>query len=457
MNTRMEKDSLGERKIAQNAYFGIQTARALENFPISGWKAHPRFLEATLLIKKAAAQVHQELKLLPAPHAQAIIQACNELLEGQFADQFLVDVFQAGAGTSHHMNVNEVIANRANKILGSAKGSYSPIHPNDHVNLGQSTNDVVPTAIRLAALRELREFLPRLSSFAQAFRKKEKEFFPVMKAGRTHLQDATPLRLGEEFSGYAQCLENHRGRIEAARLELLEIGLGGTAVGTGVNSHPEYPHKVAQKLADLAQEEIRPAQNFFEAMQSLAPLTHLSSVLRNLCVDLTRIANDLRLLASGPRTGLAEIVLPAVQPGSSIMPGKVNPSMLEMLNMVCFFSMGLDQSIVLASQAGQLELNVMMPLVAYSLPWMITLVCRALVQVEERCIEGIQARGGRCRFYAENTVSIATLLNPILGYARTAQIVKEAIATDRTIREVLEEKKILTSEQINQVWKEGSK
>jgi fumarate hydratase class II len=449
---RTEKDALGPKQIPQNAYYGVQTARAMENFPISGWRAHPSFIEATVLIKKAAAEVNTSLKMISTREGKAIVRACDEILKGKFTDQFVVDVFQAGAGTSHNMNANELIANRANEILGKPKGSYSPIHPNDHVNRAQSTNDVIPTAIRLAALKELKIFIPAALDLARAFRKKEREFYKIIKSGRTHLQDATPIRLGQEFSGYAECLENHVRRIKETRKDLWSIGLGGTAVGTGINTHPEYRKRVAKALAQLTKEPIRPTKNYFEAMQSLAPFTNLSGCLRNLVLDLIRIANDLRLLSSGPRTGLAEIQLPPVQPGSSIMPGKVNPVMMEMLNMVCFFVLGLDTSIVFASQAGQLELNVMMPLVGYALPWSLTLLTNAMNGVKDRCIKGITADEARCRHYAENSVSIATALAVSLGYAKTAEVVKEAIKTGKGIREILREQGLLTDTQMDEVF-----
>src|SRR4029434_1169294 len=298
------------------------------------------------------------------------------------------------------MNANEVIANRANEILGKGRGGYSPIHPNDHVNRAQSTNDVIPTAIRIACLRELRDFYPSASSLAKVFRKKAREFDRILKSGRTHLQDATPIRLGQEFSGYAQCLENHFRRIEKASVDLRSIGLGGSAVGTGINTHPQYRRRVAQTLTRLTGEKLRPSPNFFEAMQSLAPFTHLSGALRNLSLDLIRIANDLRLLASGPRTGLAEIILPPAQPGRSIMPGKVNPVMAEMQDMCGFFVVGRESSVAYVSQAGQLELNVMMPLVAYSLPWMITLLKNSMGVFAERCVGGVEADDAEYRFSA---------------------------------------------------------
>ena len=449
---RIEKDALGPKEIPAEATYGVQTARALENFSISGWRAHPRFIEATVLIKKAAALVNADLRMIGRREARAIVQACDEILKGKWIDQFAVDVFQAGAGTSHNMNANEVIANRANEILGKSRGAYAPIHPNDHVNRAQSTNDVIPTAIRLACLRELKDFYPSCDALALAFRKKSRTFDRIIKSGRTHLQDATPIRLGQEFSGYAQCLDNHRRRIGEASSDLRRIGLGGTAVGTGINTHARYRKKVAQALARLMGEKIEPAKNFFEAMQSLAPFTHLSGVLRNLALDLIRIANDLRLLSSGPRTGLAEIILPPVQPGSSIMPGKVNPVMAEMQDMVAFFVVGLDTSVALASQAGQLELNVMMPLVAYSLPWMITLLKNSMKALAERCVEGIQADAARGLYYAENSVSIATALAVPMGYAKTAEVVKEAVKTGKSIRTILKERNLLSEKEMDRVF-----
>jgi len=451
MPYRIEKDALGSKKIPAEVYYGIQTARALENFPISGWRAHPHFLEATVLIKKAAALSNSELKLIPVKMAKAIVKACDEILGGGFRNQFVVDVFQAGAGTSHNMNVNEVLANRANELLGQPKGSYKPVHPNDHVNRCQSTNDVIPTAIRLAALQGLKEFLPILHSLVLVFQKKAKRFDRVIKSGRTHLQDATPIRLGQEFSAYSQCLKDHQERIQEAKKSLWKIGLGGTAVGTGINTHPHYQKKVLSILKKLSGENLKASPNLFEAMQSFAPFVNLSNSLRNLSLDLIRIANDLRLLSSGPNTGLAEISLPALQPGSSIMPGKVNPVMAEMLDMVCFFILGLDESIALASQAGQLELNVMLPLVAYSLPWSLSLLSNSLKVFAERCVQGIQANVDRCSFYAENSTSIATVLAPVIGYAKTAEIVKEAIRSQKPLREILKKHKILSAVQIEKL------
>ncbi len=448
---RIEKDSLGEKKIPNQVYYGVQTARAVDNFPISGWKAHPTFIDSTVLVKKAAALTHKKLGLIPSRDVNAIVKACDEILSGKLRENFVVDVFQAGAGTSHNMNTNEVIANRANEVLGKKRGSYTPIHPNDHVNMAQSTNDVIPTSIRIAGLLLRKNFLESLKLLTQSFRKKAKAWDKIIKSGRTHLQDATPIRLGQEFGGYADCLEKHLEKIKAAFEPLTEIGLGGTAVGTGINSHPRYRKIVAQELGQLVGTKISPAHDFFEAMQSMAPFSGLSSSLKNLALDLIRISNDLRLLASGPRTGLYEILLPPVQPGSSIMPGKVNPVLAEMTNMSCFFVLGLDETISYATQAGQLELNVMMPIIAYSLCWELTILTNTMSALATKCIDGIIAFPDRCRYYAENSVSIATVLNPILGYSATAEIVKKAVATGKPLRDLLEETS-LSKSQIEKVF-----
>ncbi len=449
---RVEKDSLGELKVPKNAYYGVQTARAVENFPISGWHAHPAFIDGTVLIKKAAATVHGQLGLIPKKHTQLIVKVCDEILSGQHREEFVVDAFQAGAGTSHHMNVNEVIANRANEMLKKPRGSYAPIHPNDHVNMAQSTNDVIPTAIRLSSLLLKKDLLSAVQGLAKAFRKKAKEWHKIVKSGRTHLQDATPIRLGQEVGAYASCLESHFKKIEQAYQPLKELGIGGTAVGTGVNSHPKYRKMMASNLGKYLKIPLKPAKDFFEAMQSMAPIVGLSDALKNMALDLTRIANDLRLLSSGPRTGLGEIVLPPVQPGSSIMPGKVNPVLAEMTNQSCFFTLGLNTAISYGSQAGQLELNVMMPMIAYSLCWQITILTNTMNALAKKCVDGIKADAERCRWFGENSVSIATVLNPLLGYAKTAEIVKKAVATGRPLRDLLAET-TLTPKQIEQVFK----
>lgn len=451
MSFRTEKDALGEKQIPSGAYYGVQTQRAAENFPVSGIHAKPSFVSATVQIKKAAARVHLDLGLLEPGSAGAIVQACDEILSGRFRDQFIVDIYQAGAGTSHNMNANEVIANRANEILGGQRGEYRPVHPNDHVNMAQSTNDVIPTAMRLAILDGIGTLTARMDSLAGAFNGKADEFDGVIKSGRTHLQDAVPIRLGQEFGAYAFNLGRHRAAVETAARGLEDIGLGGSAVGTGLNTHPEYRARVAAALAEQTGLAIKPARNYFEAMQSLAPAMAVSSALRDFAADMIRIANDLRLMASGPLVGFGEIVLPAVQPGSSIMPGKVNPVMAEMLNMVMFQVIGNDTAVMMAAQAGQLELNVMMPLVAYLVPHTIEILGNALGAFEQFCVRGIRADQERCRHFAELTPSIITALSPHIGYARAAELFKESLARKIGVRELALEKSLMSRERLDEV------
>jgi aspartate ammonia-lyase len=442
--TRRETDFLGKIEVPAGAYFGIQTVRAAQNFPISGLMAHPEMVRATAMIKKAAALANAELGRLDRRRSAAIARACDEIIAGKFADQFIVDVFQMGAGTSFHMNVNEVIANRAEEMMGGKRGEYTLVHPNDHVNMGQSTNDVYPTAMRLAAVALLRyHLLPKLRKLEAGFRDKAKEFDHVMKSGRTHLQDAAPVRLGREFMASAGAL-SRCGRFAArAARSLLELGIGGSAVGTGLNTGPGYGVRVVRNLSRMTGLKLRPADDLMEAMQSMRPFVEVSAALRGLAIELNRIANDLRLLASGPRTGLAEITIPAIAPGSSIMPGKVNPSMLEMMNMVCYQVMGCDLALCGAAQAGQLELNVMMPIVAFNLHLMLEIMGNAVEQVRTKCLEGIKADEKRCREYAEKSLGLATALSPIVGYARAAEIAREALKRDKTIRAITREKGIL--------------
>ena len=435
--TRTERDSLGEREIPAEAYYGIQTARAIENFPISGWTPYPSFVTATIQVKKAAARVNFTLGVLEPRLARAIEAAADEVLNGKLRDQFVVDPFQAGAGTSHNMNANEVLANRAIELLGGQKGDYSIVHPNDHVNMAQSTNDVIPTAIRLAALEQAAGLIESLEKLSGSFRQKARDFDGIVKSGRTHLQDAVPVRVGQEFGAYATAISKNRRRIAQAAEELKEIGLGGTAAGTGLNAPPGYRKLVVEELSAITGIQLRATGDYFEAMQSLSPFVAQSGALRTLATDVLRIANDLRLLASGPNTGLSEINLPAVQPGSSIMPGKVNPVMLEMTSMVCMQVMGNDLVISTAAQAGQLELNVMMPLVALNLLMAITIFTNALNALRERCVDGITANEERCRWYFEHSVGLVTALNPKIGYARAAEIAKQAITSGKTIREAI--------------------
>ncbi|MEK6571961.1 MAG: aspartate ammonia-lyase [Bacteroidota bacterium] len=452
MEFRIEKDSLGERQVPAEAYYGIQTHRAIENFPISGLRAKPSYVEATVHIKKAAAKVNKALGLLDAKKADAIVQAADEILSGKFREWFVVDVYQAGAGTSHNMNTNEVIANRAIETLGGKKGDYSLVHPNDHVNMAQSTNDVCPTAIRIGALMEVRKLLPALENLEKATAGKAKAFDHVIKSGRTHLQDAVPIRLGQEFGGYAVNVRKHRGAIELASNSCKELGIGGTAAGTGLNAHPKYRELMVKELSSQLGFKFRMADDYFEAMQSLRPIVELSGGLRNLAQDLIRIANDLRLLSSGPKTGLSEINLPAVQPGSSIMPGKVNPVIAEMLDMVCFQVIGCDTTVLLAAQAGQLELNVMMPVVAWNLLHEIEILKASIDVFVKFCVEGITANEEVCKQYAEGSMSIVTVLNPHIGYAKAAEIAKEYLKSGKPIRQLILEKGLLTAEQLDKIF-----
>jgi len=448
---RIERDSLGERELRSDVYYGIQTARAIENFPISGWKPDPSLVTATVQIKKAAARVNRGLGALDPRLADAIERAADQILEGGLRDQFVVDPFQAGAGTSHNMNANEVLANRAIELLGGSKGDYSVVHPNDHVNMAQSTNDVFPTAMRLSALELASKLLVVLDEMAEAFRKKSIEFDGVVKSGRTHLQDAVPIRLGQEFGAYAKGLQKNRGRIFQASEELREIGLGGTAVGTGLNAPRGYRKQIVIELSRITDQKLVATDDYFEAMQSMSPFVALSAALRTLATDTIRIANDLRLLSSGPNTGLGEIRLPAVQPGSSIMPGKVNPVMAEMTDMVCFQVMGNDLAIATAAQAGQLELNVMMPVISLNLNNSLTILTNALTALRTRCVDGITANEERCRWYVEHSASLVTALNPKIGYAKAAEIAKRAIASNKTIRETIEEEGLLTDQELADV------
>lgn len=452
MKTRTERDSLGERKIPADVYYGIQTDRAAENFPISGLRPAPSYVEATVHVKRAAAIVNNKLGLLEKKTADAIVQAADEVLQGKFRDSFVVDVYQAGAGTSHNMNVNEVLANRAAEIMGENLGDYTFVHPNDHVNMAQSTNDVIPTAIRLAALMEIASFLPAVESLEKQFLAKGKEFDDVVKSGRTHLMDAVPVRLGQEFTAYGVNLRKHREAIAAAAESCKELGIGGTATGTGLNAHPAYRQAMVIELTKELKFDFRMADDYFEAMQSLRPMVGVSLAVRNLAQDLIRIANDIRLLGSGPKTGLAEIELPPVQPGSSIMPGKVNPSIAEMLNMVCFQVIGCDTTILMAAQAGQLELNVMMPVVAYNLLHAITILKQGVTVFEERCVKGLRANVDRCRAYAENSISVVTVLNPHIGYQAGAEIAKEYLGSGKSIRELVREKKLIDDNRLETIF-----
>ncbi|MEY2411647.1 MAG: aspartate ammonia-lyase [Acidobacteriaceae bacterium] len=450
-STRTEKDSIGTREIPADLYYGIQTLRAVENYPISGMVAHPTLIRAIGMVKQAAAEANKELGLLDPKVADAILQAAKEVEQGKWDEQFVVDVFQAGAGVSFHMNSNEVIANRAVEILGGKLGDYSVVHPNDHVNYGQSTNDVFPTAMRLAALLELEKLYPVTKSLAEALEAKGKEFNEILKSGRTHMQDAVPMRLGQEFTAYAGVIRRASDAIRTASDSLRELGLGGSAVGTGINTHPEYRSIAVRNLARISGQKLAPVDDMRYAMQSNFPMANVSTSLRNLALEVVRISNDLRLLASGPNTGFAEINLPALQPGSSIMPGKINPVIPELAAMVSFQVVGNDAAVALAVQAGQLELNVMMPTMSYNVMQSITILTNMLRQLDEKCIRGITANQSRCNFYVQATVSLATALNPYIGYAKAAEIAKEAVASGRSIIEIAREKKLLSEKEINEI------
>jgi fumarate hydratase class II len=460
---RIEKDSLGEVKVPADAYWGAQTQRAIHNFPITGLRPYPAFVWSMALIKRAAAEVNNDLKLFADKEAggrtisgdemaKAIMQAADEVLAGQFADQFVVDPIQAGAGTSHNMNINEVIANRANEILGFGLGEKGkPINPNDHVNMAQSTNDTIPTAIRLGALWRVDELLATLNRLATEFRVKATAFDGIVKSGRTHLQDAVPVRLGQEFGAYARAVERDAAKIGEAAEGLRRLGIGGTATGTGLNAHPEYHPRMIKALSRLSGLTLYESDDLFESMQSMGDPVHFSGSLRTLAQDLTRIANDFRLLASGPTTGLDEIRLPPVQPGSSIMPGKVNPVLAEMMDMAMFQVMGNDLTVMLAGQAGQLELNVMMPIIAYNIFQSMDIIINAVNAFIDKCLVGVTANAEKATGWLAKNAILVTALNPVIGYLKGAEVAKEALATNRTVREVVVEKGYISAEEADKL------
>jgi aspartate ammonia-lyase len=448
---RKEKDSLGFVEVPERAYYGAQTVRAVENYPISGMRAHPLLIRAFGMVKRAAAEANKSLGLISDKRADAIIQAAQEVIEGKWNNEFVVDVFQAGAGVSFHMNTNEVLANRANEILGGKLGEYADVHPNDHVNYGQSTNDVFPTGMRIGTLLVLESLYPVLDTLASTFRQKAAEFDGIMKSGRTHMQDAVPIRLGQEFAAYGVAIEKSKRSLLLASDALRELGLGGTAVGTGINTHPDYRNLAITNLARISREELTPAADMRWAMQSNACMGEVSAALRGVALEVIRISNDLRLLSSGPNTGFAEIYLPSLQPGSSIMPGKINPVMPELAAMVSFQVIGNDAAVAMAVQAGQLELNVMMPTMAYNVMQSATILANMLRQFNDRCIAGITVNKERCDFYAQSTVSLATALNPYIGYAQAAEIVKESVATGESIIKIARAKKLLSEEEISAI------
>ncbi len=436
---RVETDSLGELHVPAEALYGAQTQRAVENFPVSGLQPWRAFIWSMATVKRAAAEVNRELGLLDDERADAIVRAAQEVIAGKWDDQFVVDPFQAGAGTSHNMNVNEVIANRATLVLGGRLGEYY-VHPNDHVNMAQSTNDTIPTAIRLGCLWRLDELLNALDELVNALDAKADEFDEIVKSGRTHLQDAVPVRLGQEFGAYAMAVRRDAERIRRTAEGLRRLGIGGTAVGSGLNAHPEYHARMVEKLSELTGLELHESDNLFESMQSMADAADFSASLRTLALTLIRIANDFRLLSSGPSTGLDEIRLPAAQPGSSIMPGKVNPVMAEMLDQAMFHVIGCDTTVALAAQAGQLELNVMMPVIAHNLFEMMQVMIGAVTAFSERAVKGVVANREKAEGWLAKNAIVVTALNPLVGYAQGAALVKEALARNAAIKEVALEK-----------------
>lgn len=448
---RVEKDYLGEIKVPAKAYWGVQTQRALENFEISGLHARPDFVRATVIVKRAAAEAHIAIGDLDPSIGKAIIQAADEVLTGKLLDQFVIDVYQAGAGTSHNMNTNEVLANRAIEILGGKKGEYKLVHPNDHVNMSQSTNDIIPTSMRVATYTLVQSLLPELGYLQRAFQKKAKEFDQVVKPGRTHLMDAAPIRLGQVLSAYGQVIRKDILRIKTVADRLLELNIGATAVGTGLNADPRYISESVAQISKITGYPFQPAANLVEMTQSMADFVDISGALRVLAVDLTKIANDLRLMGSGPYTGLNEIRLPAVQPGSSIMPGKVNPVIAECLNMICFEVIGNDSTIMMAAQAGQLELNVMMPIIAYNMVESLIILRNGAKMLRERLLLGLEVNEQRVKMLVEKNPGIALALNPYLGFEATADIVKQATREDKTIREVVLERGLMKKEDLDRI------
>jgi fumarate hydratase class II len=448
----VEKDSMGEMRVPANAYYGAQTARAVENFPIGGPRFPRRFIQALGRVKAAAARVNMQLNLLDERRGKAIEQAALEVADGRFDGEFVVDVFQTGSGTSTNMNANEVIATRAIEILDGKRGDHGLIHPNDHVNMCQSSNDVFPTAIHVAAMDAVENHcLPGLRQLGEAFHTKALEFADVVKAGRTHLQDAVPITLGQEFSGYASVIRHGVVRLENTRPHLSELAIGGTALGTGLNAHPEFAARVVAELRLLTGRLFRRAENPFEAMQNRDACVELSGALKTIAVGLMKIANDLRLLSSGPRTGLNEIELPATQPGSSIMPGKVNPVIAEAVNMVAAHIIGNDAAICIAGINGNLDLNVMMPVIAHNILESLELLGTIAKVFAEKCVCGIIANRSQCRAYGERTASLVTAVAPILGYDAAARIFKKALAEDKPLRQVILDEGLMSKERLDEI------
>ena len=451
LDTRRETDPLGPLDVPADALYGVQTLRAKQNFPISGLRPLDAFVDAQIWIKKAAALTHAKTGRLDAMRADAIVRAADEVLGGEHRDQFVVDPYQAGAGTSHNMNANEVLANRANELLGSKRGEYAPVHPNDHVNMAQSTNDTIPTNIRLACLSQLSRLTHAFEALRDAFDSKAREFDDVVKAGRTHLQDAMPIRLGQEFAAYAGSITRGMRRVHEAADYLRDLGIGGSAVGTGVTVEKEYPALMVEQLREITGLDLRVGVDRIQLMQSMGDVAGFSAQLRVLAIDLSKIASDLRLMVMGPRTGIDEIALPAVQPGSSIMPGKINPSIPEMVNQVCFQVMGCDTTVAIAAEHGQLELNVMMPVIAFNVLLSMRILTNAATVFTEKCVTGIEANREMCSYWVERSAALATALAPQIGYAKAAEISKRSVKEGVLIRELVKRERILPDDQLDDI------
>lgn len=451
METRLEKDSIGSKSVPSEAYYGIQSLRAAENFKITNLNIHPRLIKALAMVKKAAARSNKKIGLLASKKADAIIQACDEVISGSLKDQFIVDAVQGGAGTSINMNMNEVLANRATEILGGTKGDYIEVHPNNHVNMGQSTNDVIPTAVRVAVIGMLEELINEIEKLYVSFEDKAEEFNEVIKMGRTQLQDAVPIRLGQEFNAYATATKRDSKRIAGTIDDLKIINLGATAIGTGLNADLEYVNNVTEILNEITGRKLVQADDLIDATQNVDALVGVSSVLKTAATNLSKIANDLRLMSSGPRTGINEISLPAVQPGSSIMPGKVNPVIPEVVNQIAFQIIGNDMTITMAAEAGQLELNVMQPVLIYDLFQSIEMLKNGIITFNNNCVKGIEANRARCKMLVDNSVGIITAINPHVGYETAARVAKKALAEGRSVREIILEEGILSEKELEEI------
>jgi len=448
---RIERDSMGELRVPADAYYGVQSMRSIGNFPISGLRIPPEQVTALAFLKLACAQANMELGFLRKKQGNAIVRACREIIAGKLRDQFAVDIFQAGSGTSSNMNTNEIIANRAAEILGGKRGDRSLVHPNDHVNMGQSTNNVFPSSIRAAALPMLGNLIRQAKTFRRILMQKSRQFDRVLKSGRTHLQDAVPIRMGQVFGAFARSIEKDIERLESKTVFVRELGVGGNAVGTGINTHPRFRKLIIKHLNSESGGKFRVAKDGIEATHSTNDLADLSGAINSLAVDIARICNDLRLMSSGPNTGLNEIDLPTVEPGSSIMPGKINPTIAEAINMVCLKVFGNHQTVTMAAFSAQLELNVTMPVTGYALLESLRILANGVKVLGEKCVEGITVNRKQCELYAMQSPSIATFLNPVIGYDRASAVVKKALKENKTIPQVVLEEKLLTKEELAKI------